>query len=100
MATYAPWRFAMGRLRILLAAATVLLGSGGVAVLVSPADAAGSLTATLSYDSDWGSGYQAKYTIANGTSSTVTSWTVGFDLAAGRPWARTGTRSCPSPARA
>ena len=45
----------MGRLRILLAAATVLLGSGGVAVLVSPADAAGSLTATLSYDSDWGS---------------------------------------------
>jgi Cellulose binding domain/Glycosyl hydrolases family 18 len=73
----------MGRLRILLAAATVLVGSVGVAVLVTPADAAGSLTATLSYDSDWGSGYQAKYTIANGTSSTVTSWTVTFDLASG-----------------
>lgn len=73
----------MGRLRILLAAATVLVGSVGVAVLVSPADAAGSLTATLTYDSDWGSGYQAKYTIANGTASTVTSWTVSFDLAAG-----------------
>jgi hypothetical protein len=73
----------MGRLRILLAAATVLVGSVGVAVLVTPADAAGSLTATLSYDSDWGSGYQAKYTINNGTSSTVTSWTVTFDLASG-----------------
>jgi hypothetical protein len=73
----------MGRLRILLAAATVLVGSVGVAALVTPADAAGSLTATLSYDSDWGSGYQAKYTIANGTSSTVTSWTVTFDIASG-----------------
>jgi len=73
----------MGRLRILLAAATVLVGSVGVAALVTPADAAGALTATLSYDSDWGSGYQAKYTIANGTASTVTSWTVTFDLAAG-----------------
>jgi hypothetical protein len=45
--------------------------------------AAGSLTATLSYDSDWGTGYQAKYTVANGTSASVTSWRVEFDLAAG-----------------
>jgi hypothetical protein len=73
----------MGRLRILLAAATVLVGSVGVAALVTPAEAAGSLAASLSYDSDWGSGYQAKYTINNGTSSTVTSWTVTFDLASG-----------------
>jgi hypothetical protein len=73
----------MSRLRLLLAAASVLVASAGVAAIVTPADAAGSLTATLSYDSDWGTGYQAKYTIANGTSSTVTSWTVTFDLAAG-----------------
>jgi hypothetical protein len=74
---------ALHRLRLILAAATVLAGSAGIVALVTPAEAAGTLTATLSYDSDWGTGYQAKYTIANGTSSTVTSWRVEFDLAAG-----------------
>jgi hypothetical protein len=71
------------RLRLILAAATALAVAGGVAALVSPAQAAGSLTATFSLDSDWGSGYQAKYTIANGTSATVNTWKVEFDLPAG-----------------
>jgi hypothetical protein len=74
------------RLRLILAAATVLAGSAGIVAVVGQsgiAMAAGSLTATLSYDSDWGTGYQAKYAVANGTSTTVTSWRVEFDLAAG-----------------
>src|SRR6476469_8070051 len=71
------------RLRIALAAAAILVTAGGIAAITTPAQAAGSLTATLSYDSDWGSGYQAKYTITNGTAATVTSWKVEFDLPAG-----------------
>jgi Cellulose binding domain/Fibronectin type III domain len=71
------------RLRLVLVAATVLAAASGTAVLVSPAQAAGSLTATFSIDSDWGSGWQGKYTISNGTSSTVNTWKVEFDLPAG-----------------
>jgi hypothetical protein len=87
------------RLRLLLAAATVLATSGGVAAIVTPAAAAGSLTATLSYDSDWGTGYQAKYTINNGSPASVSAWTVQFDLAAGATlgsyWDATMTQSGP-----
>ncbi|MEV6923264.1 cellulose binding domain-containing protein [Dactylosporangium sp. NPDC051485] len=71
------------RLRLALAAAAVLVTAGGIAAVASPAQAAGSLTATLSYDSDWGTGYQAKYTITNGTAATVSSWQVDFDLPSG-----------------
>ncbi|WP_432829967.1 cellulose binding domain-containing protein [Dactylosporangium sp. CA-092794] len=71
------------RLRLVLAAAVVLATAGGIAAITTPAQAAGSLTATLTYDSDWGSGYQAKYTITNGTAATVTSWKVEFDLPSG-----------------
>ncbi|GAA2355817.1 cellulose binding domain-containing protein [Dactylosporangium salmoneum] len=71
------------RLRLALAAAAVLVTAGGIAAVANPAQAAGSLTATLSYDSDWGSGYQAKYTIANGTAATVSTWKVEFDLPSG-----------------
>ncbi|MEV0561802.1 cellulose binding domain-containing protein [Dactylosporangium sp. NPDC050588] len=71
------------RHRLVLVAAATILAAGGTAVLAGTAEAAGSLTATLTYDSDWGSGYQAKYTIANGSATTVTSWKVEFDLPAG-----------------
>ncbi|MGI5176492.1 cellulose binding domain-containing protein [Dactylosporangium sp. CA-152071] len=71
------------RHRLVLVAAATILAAGGTAVLAGTAEAAGSLTATLTYDSDWGSGYQAKYTIANGSAATVTSWKVEFDLPAG-----------------
>ena len=56
----------------------------GVAALlvVSPATAATAASATLSIDSNWGSGYQAKYTVAAGTSA-LTSWKVEFDLPSG-----------------
>ncbi|HWB38024.1 MAG TPA: cellulose binding domain-containing protein, partial [Rugosimonospora sp.] len=42
-----------------------------------------TVTATFSKDSDWGTGYQAKYTITNGTSASISSWTVSFDLPSG-----------------
>jgi hypothetical protein len=71
------------RLRIALAATTALVAAAGVLATVNPAQAAGTMTATFSLTSDWGSGWQGAYTIANGGISTVSTWTVRFDLPAG-----------------
>ncbi len=65
----------------LAALAGAALVAGGIAVAL-PAKAAGSVTAAFSKDSDWGTAYQAKYTITNGTSTAISSWTVAFDLPA------------------
>jgi hypothetical protein len=75
------------RIRLIRQYSAILLVAGATATGVlalgtGPAYAAG-ITATFSEDSDWGTGYQAKYTIANGTTSSISSWTVGFDLPAG-----------------
>jgi Cellulose binding domain/Glycosyl hydrolases family 18 len=70
----------------IIAAAAALAGAALVATalaVATPAQAAGGVAATFSKDSDWGTGYQGKYTIANGSASTLTSWTITFDLPAG-----------------
>ena len=67
----------MRALRLLIVLAVTAVG-----VLVAPAAYAAGLTATFAKDSDWGTGYQAKYTIVNGTAAPVT-WRVEFDLPAG-----------------
>src|SRR5204863_8932677 len=72
-----------GQMRRLVIGAALLIAAATVGVAALPAQAAGSLTATFSKDSDWGSGYQGKYTIANGTATAITSWKVEFDLPAG-----------------
>ena len=51
-------------------------------LVVSPATAATTPSAAFSTDSNWGSGYQGKYTITAGTTA-LTSWTLEFDLPAG-----------------
>jgi chitinase len=61
----------------------VVLAAAGIAVGVGSASAAGQVTAVFAKDSDWGTGYQGKYTITNGTDATVTSWRVEFDLPSG-----------------
>jgi hypothetical protein len=40
-------------------------------------------TATFSKVQDWGSGFEGKFTLVNGTSSALSGWTVAFDLPAG-----------------
>jgi hypothetical protein len=69
--------------RILLAVAAVAVLGAGIALTATAAGAAGSVTASFSKDSDWGTGYQGKYTITNGTGSAISGWTVTFDLPAG-----------------
>ena len=65
-----------------LAAVAAVLATAAI-VLAGPAQAAGGLSATFSKDSDWGTGYQARFTIANAGTTAVSAWTVAFDLPAG-----------------
>ncbi|WP_214413389.1 cellulose binding domain-containing protein [Sphaerisporangium fuscum] len=60
----------------LVAAAATLVATTGTA-------SAASVTATFTKPQDWGSGFEGKYTITNGTSSALNGWTVAFDLPAG-----------------
>jgi chitinase len=71
------------RLRTLMVTAAVTL-LGGVAAVVgaTPALAAGP-TATFVKTSDWGTGWEGKYTITNGGTTTLNGWTVTFDLPSG-----------------
>jgi hypothetical protein len=70
------------RLRIFVVCA---VGAVVAALALAPTShAAGALTASFSKDSDWGNGYQGKFTITNGTSATVDDWTVAFTLASGQ----------------
>ena len=63
---------------------------GGVAVVtilaVAPAIqalGAGSLTASFTAASDWGSGHEGKVTVTNGTDASVSTWSIDFTLPAG-----------------
>jgi hypothetical protein len=74
------------RLGIYLGAASLAVGGGiGAAVAATgpSATTAGELTATFSKDSDFGTGYQARYTIKNTGSTAVSTWKVEFGLPAG-----------------
>ncbi|MBM2617100.1 cellulose binding domain-containing protein [Actinoplanes sp. LDG1-06] len=75
------------RLRLAIyASAAVVAVAGGVGAAVAATNpttkAAGVLTASFSKDSDWGTGYQARYTITNGTGSAVNGWQLAFGLPA------------------
>ena len=59
----------------LIAAAAIL--TGAVSANAAPA------TATFTKTASWETGYEARYTINNGTTSTITSWRVEFDLPSG-----------------
>jgi hypothetical protein len=70
------------RLSIYAAAAALAAGGGAVAAVAgtTPSAKAGGLTATFSTDSDWGSGYQGRYTIKNTGGAAVTGWQLSFGL--------------------
>jgi len=70
----------MRRLAILAAA---LLAALFTTVAIGQSARAAALTATYTTVQDWGSGFEGKVTITNGTGSTVNGWNVQFDLPAG-----------------
>src|SRR6266496_2964637 len=67
--------------RLLVGAATLVLGLAGALVAPTVASAAGE-TAAFTKVQDWGTGWEGKYTITNG-STALTSWKVEFDLPTG-----------------
>jgi hypothetical protein len=90
------------RLRLTIYTVSALLAAGGgvgVAVAAtSPAPvSASSLTAAFSKDSDWGSGYQGKFTVSNPGAASRTGWRLEFTLPAsaslGSFWDANITRS-------
>jgi chitinase len=64
------------------AAAVLLLAVGLAALPASPAIAANGASAVFTKSGDWGTGYEGKYTITNGSTSALT-WRVEFDLPTG-----------------
>src|SRR2546430_16610749 len=72
------------RLRIFATLGAALLAVGISLAVTMPSHAAGGLSATYSRVQEWpGSYFQGQYVLANGTSSTVTPWTLTFTLPAG-----------------
>ena len=71
------------RLWLAVGATAAVLTVGGVGVAVAATSPSSDVTATFSKDSDWGSGYQARFTIANRGSGAADTWKVEFDLASG-----------------
>ncbi|WP_410655135.1 cellulose binding domain-containing protein [Amycolatopsis sp. lyj-112] len=57
--------------------------TAGAILVIAPASAAGGVGAAFSKGSDWGTGWEGKYTISNSSGSSLPTWTVEFDLPAG-----------------
>lgn len=66
----------------LLACALLAVAASLVTAMATGAPASG-LTATFAKIRDWGTGYQATYTITNSGRGAVHGWTVEFDLPSG-----------------
>jgi len=68
-----------------LTLAAALAAPLGLLAAVTPeASAATGVTATFTKTQDWGSGYQATYTITNNTSTDLSSWMITFSLPSGQ----------------
>jgi chitinase len=68
--------------RFALAATTVLALGIATVITANVATAANGASAVFTKSSDWGTGYEGKYTIHNGSTSALT-WRVEFDLPTG-----------------
>ncbi|MEU2395193.1 glycoside hydrolase family 18 chitinase [Streptomyces sp. NPDC007369] len=69
--------------RLAAAVAALALPVAGLVALAGPARAAGSATATYTKVSDWGSGFEGKWTVKNTGTTAITAWTVEWDFPAG-----------------
>ncbi|WP_443065873.1 glycosyl hydrolase family 18 protein [Streptomyces sp. NBC_00503] len=82
MSTAPPRRAPFFR-RVAAALAVLTLPVAGLVALAGPAEAAASATATYTKVSDWGSGFEGKWTVKNTGTTTLSSWTVEWDYPAG-----------------
>lgn len=82
MSTAPPRRTRLLR-RLAATAAVLALPVAGLVGLAGPAQAAASATASYTKVSDWGTGFEGKWTVKNTGTTTLTSWTVEWDYPAG-----------------
>ncbi|MFD4152397.1 glycosyl hydrolase family 18 protein [Streptomyces hydrogenans] len=68
------------RSKALAGATALLLPLAAMVGLAAPAEAATSATATYAKASDWGSGFEGRWTVKNTGTTTLTSWTVEWDF--------------------
>ncbi|PPK70819.1 glycosyl hydrolase family 18 protein [Actinokineospora auranticolor] len=73
----------MSRFRWHLVAAAVAATAVTIGVVAAPASGAASPTAEFKKTQDWGSGWTGQVTVKNGGSTTLSGWTVEFDLPSG-----------------
>lgn len=85
MSTASPPRTRRTRFftRVAAVVAALALPVTGLVVLAGPAQAATSATATYTKVSDWGTGFEGKWTVKNTGTTTISSWTVEWDYPAG-----------------
>ncbi|WP_329379187.1 glycoside hydrolase family 18 chitinase [Streptomyces sp. NBC_01351] len=69
--------------RVAAVIAAIAVPVSGLVALAGPAQAATSVTATYTKVSDWGTGFEGKWTVKNTGTTTITSWTVEWDFPAG-----------------
>ncbi len=69
-------------LRRAAAGTTVVLLALGL-VYLTPGSAAAAPNTAVFTETDWGTGYEGRYTITNGGTTAITSWRVEFDLPGG-----------------
>ncbi|MFD7731531.1 glycosyl hydrolase family 18 protein [Kitasatospora phosalacinea] len=69
--------------RTVAVAAALVLPAAGLVAVAAPAQAAGTATATYTKGSDWGTGFEGKWTVSNTGTVPLTSWTVEWDYPAG-----------------
>jgi len=73
----------MRRTRSILMGLVAVLGAAVGAVAIAGSAAAAGPTATFTKVSDWGSGWEGRFTVSNGGTTALASWAVAFDLPAG-----------------
>ncbi|NUR98602.1 MAG: chitinase [Kribbellaceae bacterium] len=69
----------MKRISLAIAAITAVV----VALLTAQAASAAGVTATFTKTQDWGTGFEGKVTITNGTTSSLSTWSVALDFPSG-----------------
>lgn len=83
MSTQAPTRREGFRRRAAAGLTALILPLAAMVGLATPAEAATSATATYTKVSDWGTGFEGKWTVKNTGTTTITSWAVEWDYPAG-----------------
>ncbi|GAA0462841.1 glycoside hydrolase family 18 chitinase [Streptomyces sp. NPDC046215] len=77
-----PWSAALAALTALLLPAAALVGLATPSPAAPAAASAASATATFAKTSDWGTGFQAEWTVRNTGTTPISAWTVEWDFPA------------------